>query len=82
MLLLNYMYTYDLIYTIMHFHHRNEKKYFSSEIWVTTVLTISNILFTLTHIHVYQLGSFHTMKLKKIKLRSSLLKHGSNDKFN
>lgn len=35
------------------------------KIWVTIVLTISNILLTLTNIHVYQLRSFHTMKLTK-----------------
>lgn len=35
------------------------------QISVTIELTISNILLTLTNIHVYQLRSFHTMKLTK-----------------
>lgn len=64
MLLLNYM--YELKYRAMHFDIiKMRKNIFSMEIWVTIVLTISNVLLTLTNIHVYQLRSFHTMELTK-----------------
>lgn len=64
MLLLNYV--YGLIYRAIQFDIiKMRKNIFSMQIWVTIELTISNILLTLTNIHVYQLRSFHTMKLTK-----------------
>lgn len=65
MLLLNYM--YELIYRAMHFDIIKMRKntFFKGNMGYNNVLTISNILLTLTNIHVYQLRSFHTMELTK-----------------